>query len=80
MKEIKVIKVLGPGCAKCEKLFDNVEQAVRELNIECKIEKITDITEIVTYNVMITPALLVNGEVASSGKALSVKELKELLG
>lgn len=77
---MKEIKVLGPGCAKCKTLFENVEQAVRELGIDCNIEKITDINTIITYSVMITPALVIDGTVASSGKALSVIELKELLG
>ena len=77
---MKNIQILGTGCPKCNQLAENTESAAKELGIDYEIEKITDITEIVTYNVMITPALLVNGEVASSGKALSVKELKELLG
>ncbi|UCH83534.1 MAG: TM0996/MTH895 family glutaredoxin-like protein [Candidatus Latescibacterota bacterium] len=77
---MKKIKVLGPGCAKCRKLFENVEKAVRELGIDCEVEKVTDINAITDYRVMITPALVVDEVVKSSGKALSVSELKNLLG
>ena len=77
---MKEIKVLGPGCAKCVTLFENVERAVREMELECTIEKITDINTIVSYSVMMTPALVVDGSVASSGRALSVDEIKKLLG
>ena len=77
---MKNIKVLGPGCAKCRKLFENVEQAVSELGIDCEVEKVTDINAITNYRVMMTPALVIDEEVKSSGKALSVNELKALLG
>jgi small redox-active disulfide protein 2 len=76
---MKTIKVLGPGCPKCQKLLANVEKAVSELEIDCEVEKITDINAITSYSVMMTPALVVDEEVKSSGKALSVKELKALL-
>jgi small redox-active disulfide protein 2 len=76
---MKTIKVLGPGCPKCQKLFANVEEAVSELGIDCEIKKITDINAITSYSVMMTPALVVDEEVKSSGRALSVKELKALL-
>lgn len=74
------IKVLGPGCAKCERLFENVEKAVSELGIECEVEKVTDIETIVGYDIMLTPALVVDEEVKSAGKALSVNDLKTILG
>jgi hypothetical protein len=56
-----------------------VEEAVSELGIDCEIKKITDINAITSYSVMMTPALVVDEEVKSSGRALSVKELKALL-
>ncbi len=77
---MKTIKVLGPGCAKCRKLFENAETAAKELGIDCTIEKITDINAIVSYRVMMTPALVIDGEVKSSGKALTVNEIKIILG
>jgi small redox-active disulfide protein 2 len=76
---MKTIKVLGPGCAKCQKLFANVEAAVKELGIDCDVQKITDIGAITSYGVMMTPSLVVDEEVRSSGKALSVNELKAIL-
>ncbi len=76
---MKNIRVLGPGCAKCKKLFDNVESAVSELGIECEVEKITDIGEITRYDVMMTPGLVVDGVVKSSGSALSVDKIKKIL-
>ncbi|MEJ2720781.1 MAG: thioredoxin family protein [bacterium] len=77
---MRTIKVLGPGCAKCRKLLANAETAVRELGIDCEVEKIEDINAIVSYDVMMTPALVVDGEVKSSGKALTVNEIKMMLG
>ena len=76
---MKNIKVLGPGCAKCDKLYASVEQALGELGIECELEKITDIETIVGYDVMLTPALVVDEEVKSAGRALSVGEVKTIL-
>ena len=76
---MKQIQVLGPGCAKCRKLFENVERAVSELGMDCEVVKVTDINEITRYDVMMTPALTVNGTVKSSGSALSVRKVKEIL-
>ncbi|MFH1754319.1 MAG: thioredoxin family protein [Candidatus Latescibacterota bacterium] len=74
------IQVLGPGCAKCNKLMDNVQKAVKELGLDCRIEKVTDMNVIVEHRVMVPPALVIDGEVRSKGKALSVDEIKDLLG
>ena len=76
---MKTVEVLGPGCANCRKLAANAEAAVRELGIDCRVEKITDINVITGYRVMLTPALAVDGEVKSSGKVLSVEQIKRLL-
>jgi len=59
--------------------MENAEAAVRELGIDFQVEKISDIDEITNYNVMLTPALAVDGDVRSSGKVLSVDEIKEIL-
>ncbi len=77
---MKDIKVLGPGCPKCRKLAKNATDAVAQLGLPASVEKVTDITEIVGYGVMVTPALVVDGVVKSSGKALSVDEVKAILG
>lgn len=76
---MKTVEVLGPGCANCRKLAANAEAAVRELGIDCKVEKITDMNVITGYRVMLTPALAVDGQVKSSGKVLSVDQIKQLL-
>ncbi len=73
------ILVLGPGCPKCELLAKNSKLAVQELGIDCEIEKITDIQEIMKFGVMMTPGLIVDGQVKSVGKALSVEKIKEHL-
>ncbi|MCX8064832.1 MAG: thioredoxin family protein [Candidatus Hydrogenedentes bacterium] len=76
---MKNIKVLGPGCMKCIQLYENAQKAAEELKIEYNIEKVTDIQEIMEYGIMLTPALVVNGEVLSSGKVLDKEEIKKLL-
>ena len=73
------IQILGTGCPKCKKLAENAEAAAKELGVECEIEKVTDINEIMKFGVMMTPALAVDGEVKSVGKVLSVDEIKKTL-
>ncbi len=76
---MKRIQVLGTGCPKCAKLAENVEAAARELGLDCDVEKVTDIEAIMAFNVMMTPALAVDGEVKVVGKVPSVDEIKGLL-
>jgi small redox-active disulfide protein 2 len=76
---MKLIQVLGPGCAKCAKLQQNVEAAVKELGTEAMVEKVTDINVIIGFGVMMTPALAIDGEVKLVGKVPSVEELKKVL-
>lgn len=73
------IKILGTGCSKCEKLEKNLNRALEELNIEATVESIDDLVELVSYGVMTTPGFVVNDEVKSVGKSLSVKEIKKIL-
>ena len=76
---MKEIKVLGPGCPKCEQLMKQTEQAVQELGMECSVEKVTDIQQITNYGVMMTPALIVDGQVKVTGKVPSLDDLKKML-
>ena len=76
---MKNILVLGPGCASCEGLLADVKIAVAELQLECEIEKITDINNIVSYGVMLTPALVVDGELKVSGRRPAMDELRKML-
>ena len=73
------IQVLGPGCAKCEKLAANAKQAADELGLDYTLEKVTDLNEILGFGVMTTPALVVDGEVKMMGKAANARYVKELL-
>lgn len=73
------IKVLGPGCANCHTMEKLAKTAVAELGIEAKIEKISDIQEIMKYT-MSTPGLVVNGRLKHSGKPLpSIEKVKALI-
>ncbi len=76
---MRELKILGTGCAKCQKLGEHTETAAKALGIEYRVEKVTDLQEIMGYGVMMTPALVVDGQVRFSGKAPGVAELKGLL-
>ncbi|MFN3407031.1 MAG: thioredoxin family protein [Caldimicrobium sp.] len=75
----KDVKVLGPGCPKCELLYENVVKALDELGMEAQITKIKDFVQIASHGVMTTPGLIIDGKLISQGKVLSVEEIKELL-
>ncbi len=74
-----IIKILGTGCSKCDKLEKNAKKAVKELGIDATIEKVADLREMVAYGVMEVPALVVDDEVKSVGKVLSSEEIKKYL-
>ncbi len=69
------IQVLGSGCRKCEHLAQNVEAAIEETGADVTFEKVTEVDTILEMGVMITPALVIDGEVISKGKVPSVEEL-----
>jgi small redox-active disulfide protein 2 len=73
------IQILGTGCPKCKQLAANAEKAALELGVPFEIEKVTDIAQIMSFGIMITPGLAVDGKVLSSGKPLSVEEIKKIL-
>lgn len=73
------IKVLGPGCMKCEKLYELVKEVVQELGVDARIEKITDIKEIAKMGVMLTPGLAINGKVKTTGKLPAKAEIIKLI-
>jgi small redox-active disulfide protein 2 len=78
--ETMKIQILGTGCAKCNKLEANVRSAINEKGIEAQIEKVTEMDKIVALGVMITPALIIDGSIISSGKVLPKEEvLKHLV-
>jgi small redox-active disulfide protein 2 len=74
-----IIKVLGTGCANCKKLEENTKKAVAELGIDATIEKVTEMKDIMSYGVMKTPALVVDGKVKIMGRVPSADEIKKYL-
>lgn len=77
---IMKVEILGTGCMKCKRLAKNVEKAVSELGISADIVKVEDITAIMERDVMLTPALMVDGELKVSGRVADVAEIKAILG
>lgn len=75
----KIIKILGTGCPKCKSMTAVVAEVVSENNIDATIEKVEDIMEIMKYNVMSTPALVIDGEITIKGRVPSKPEVLELL-
>ncbi len=73
------IKVLGTGCPKCKRLEQNTREAVAELGIEANVTKEEDIVNIMQYNILHTPGLVINEIVVLSGRLASQKEIKELI-
>ena len=73
------IEVLGTGCAKCKSLAKNVEKAVAETRVEAEVVKVESLQEIMSRGVMMTPALIIDGETVVVGRAPSVAEIKSLL-
>ena len=76
---MKKIEILGTGCQKCMKLAKNAEDAERAKGSEYEVEKVTDLQKILSYGVMMTPGLVVDGKVKSVGKVLTVEEIEKLI-
>ncbi|MDP2384767.1 MAG: thioredoxin family protein [Bacteroidota bacterium] len=75
----KNIKVLGPGCAKCKTTYNNVLEAIKQLGIEADVTKIEDIEEMMKYNVLTTPVLMVDDVIKVKGRVADINEIKTLL-
>ena len=71
------IEILGTGCPKCKKLSELTQKVIQELGISAEISKVTDINKIIDYGVMVTPALVIDGDVKVAGKIPSKKEITE---
>ena len=74
------IKVLGPGCARCKTAYSVVEKVIKENNVNASLTKVDDIMEIMQYNIMSTPAIVVDGVVRIKGKVPTEADVKEMLG
>ena len=73
------IKVIGTGCEKCGKLYDNVLEALKEPGYEEKVERVDDLLEIVKLGVMTAPSLMVDGKLVVSGRVAKKEEIKRFL-
>lgn len=74
------IKVLGPGCAKCKSTYNVIEKVIRENKLDVKLTKVDDIMEMVNYNIMTTPAVVVDEVVKMKGQVPTESEVRKLLG
>lgn len=76
---MKIIKVLGPGCPKCKSTYNNVLEAIKQTGVEAEVIKIEDIEEMMKYNVLTTPVLMVDEVAKVKGRIADVNEIKALL-
>ncbi len=76
---MKKLQILGTGCPKCKMLAELTETAAKDMGIEYELQKVTDISEIMKFGVMMTPALAVDGRVKVVGKVPSPDEIKKML-
>jgi small redox-active disulfide protein 2 len=73
------IKVLGTGCPKCKTTYNNVLEALKQNNMEANVVKVEDIEEIMKYNILVTPVLVIDGEIKIKGRIAQVNEILALL-
>jgi small redox-active disulfide protein 2 len=73
------IKVLGPGCPKCKTTYSNVLEAIKQTGIQADVMKIEDIEEMMKYNVLTTPVLMIDEQIKIKGRVAQVREIVELL-
>ncbi len=78
-RSMKKIQILGTGCPKCKTLMANAEAAVKAAGVEATVEKVEKIAEIMSFGVMMTPALVIDGQVKSVGKVLSAEDISKFL-
>ncbi|MCK5116679.1 MAG: TM0996/MTH895 family glutaredoxin-like protein [Candidatus Aegiribacteria sp.] len=75
---MKKVRILGTGCLKCQELFDNTQEAMKNLGIEDELTRISNVNDIIAYGVMVTPALVIDEMVWSSGDVPSVEAIEEM--
>ena len=73
------IQILGTGCARCKILTANAEKAVQELGLQAEIEKVTEIQDIMKFQILMTPGLVIDGKVKAAGRIPSPEEIKQML-
>ena len=73
------LQVLGTGCAKCKVLYQNAQEAVSSLGLDAEVEKVEDIQQIMSYNILMTPGLVIDGYVKVAGRLPKLDEVKRLI-
>ena len=76
---VKDIKILGAGCDKCNRLYELTEEAVHATGIDADVTKVSDISKIIAFGVMTTPAMVINGHTVVTGRVPSLDEIKKLI-
>jgi small redox-active disulfide protein 2 len=76
---MKKIKVLGPGCPKCKTMYTNVQEALKQMSMQAEVIKIEDIEEMMKYNVLTTPVLMVDDIIKVKGRVADIDEIKKIL-
>jgi small redox-active disulfide protein 2 len=74
-----LIQVLGTGCTRCKTLHEMVTKAVQDIGVDAQVEKVEDIEKIMAFEVLMTPALVINGEVKAAGRVPNIEEVKKLI-
>lgn len=76
---MKTIKILGPGCPKCKTSYNNALEAVKETGIDAEVSKVEDIEEMIKYNILSTPVLVIDEEVKIKGRVAQISEIVDLI-
>jgi small redox-active disulfide protein 2 len=74
-----LIQVLGTGCTKCKTLHEMVKKAIQETGVDAEVEKVEDIQQIMAFDLIMTPGLVINGEVKAAGRLPNIEELKRMI-
>ncbi|MGO8749454.1 MAG: thioredoxin family protein [Thermoguttaceae bacterium] len=74
-----LIQVLGTGCSRCKTLHEMVKKAVQETGVDAEVEKVEDIQQIMAFELIMTPGLVINGEVKAAGRLPNVEEIKNMI-
>ncbi len=74
-----IIQVLGTGCGKCKTLYAIAQKAVQETGVDCVVEKVEDIQKILAFQILMTPGLVVNGQVKAAGRIPNLEEVKKMI-
>jgi small redox-active disulfide protein 2 len=74
-----LIQVLGTGCAKCKMLYESVKKAVQDTGVDALVEKVEDIEQIMNFEILMTPGLVIDGQVKAAGRVPNIEEIKKMI-